>query len=113
MKKFLLILALLCFMKAKSQEAQPPKAAIKPKELITHGHKRIDNYYWLNERENPEVIAYLKAENDYLEKMLAPSKQLREKLFEEMKARIKEDDESLPYKMDGYFYYSFKFHSIL
>jgi hypothetical protein len=47
-------------MKAKSQETQPPK------ELIIHGHKRIDNYYWLNERENPEVIAYLKAENDYL-----------------------------------------------
>jgi oligopeptidase B len=106
MKKFLLILALLCFMKAKSQTPIAPKAAIKPKELITHGHKRIDNYYWLNERENPEVIAYLKAENDYLEKMLAPSKQLREKLFEEMKARIKEDDESLPYKMDGYFYYT-------
>jgi oligopeptidase B len=95
-------------MKAKSQNLQPvpPKAAIKPKELITHGHKRIDNYYWLNERENPEVIAYLKAENEYLEQMLAPSKVLREKLFEEIKSRIKEDDESLPYKYKGYYYYT-------
>ncbi|MFN3315711.1 MAG: S9 family peptidase, partial [Raineya sp.] len=106
MKKFFLIIALFGCMKAKSQEPTPPKAAIKPKELITHGHKRLDNYYWLNERENPEVIDYLKAENEYLEKMLAPSKKLQEKLFEEMKARIKEDDESLPYKMDGYFYYT-------
>ncbi len=109
MKRIGLILLLCICMKAKSQNPQqplPPKAAVKPKELITHGHKRIDNYYWLNERENPEVIAYLKAENEYLEKMLAPSKNLREKLFEEMKARIKEDDESLPYKMDGYFYYT-------
>ncbi|PKQ70960.1 S9 family peptidase [Raineya orbicola] len=108
MKHISLVFLLCIFMKAKSQNLQPiaPKAAIKPKELITHGHKRIDNYYWLNERENPEVIAYLKAENEYLEQMLAPSKVLREKLFEEIKGRIKEDDESLPYKYKGYYYYT-------
>jgi len=105
MKKLLFIIALFSFMKAKSQTT-PPKATIKPKELITHGHKRIDNYYWLNERENPEVIDYLKAENAYLEKMMSPSKKLQDKLFDEMKARIKEDDESLPYKSNGYFYYT-------
>lgn len=95
-------------MNAHSQQTQPvpPKATIKPKELITHGHKRVDNYYWLNERDNPEVIAYLKAENEYLEQMLAPSKALREKLFEEIKSRIKEDDQSLPYKYKGYYYYT-------
>ncbi|MDW8296268.1 MAG: S9 family peptidase [Raineya sp.] len=106
MKRVVSILICLYAMNAESQQIVPPKAAIKPKELITHGHKRIDNYYWLNERENPEVIAYLKAENEYLEQMLAPSKNLREKLFEEIKSRIKEDDQSVPYKYKGYFYYT-------
>jgi len=105
MKKVFLILALFTFMKAKSQQT-PPKATVKPKELVTHGHKRIDNYYWLNDRENPEVIDYLKAENAYTEKMMSPSKKLQDRLFDEMKARIKEDDESLPYKSNGYFYYT-------
>ncbi|GAB4014792.1 oligopeptidase B [Spirosoma koreense] len=84
----------------------PPKAAVKPKELITNGHKRIDNYYYLNERENPEVINYLKAENAYLDQVLAPVKDLQAKLFEEMKGRIKQQDESVPYKEGEYYYYS-------
>ncbi|WP_020597114.1 prolyl oligopeptidase family serine peptidase [Spirosoma panaciterrae] len=83
-----------------------PKATIKPKELNTNGHKRIDNYYYLNERENPEVIAYLNAENAYLEQVLTPVKDLRKKLFDEMKGRIKEQDESVPYKEGNYYYYS-------
>jgi oligopeptidase B len=83
-----------------------PKAAIKPKKLITHGHTRIDNYYYLNERENPEVIKYLNAENAYLEQVLAPVKSLREKLFEELKGRIKQQDESVPYKEGAYYYYT-------
>ncbi|GAB3503286.1 oligopeptidase B [Spirosoma knui] len=90
-------------------EAQPlkaPKAAIKPKELVIHGDKRIDNYYYLNDRENPEVINYLKAENAYLEQVLAPVKDLQEKLFEEMKGRIKQQDESVPYKEGNYYYYT-------
>ncbi|GAB3555573.1 S9 family peptidase [Spirosoma fluminis] len=90
-------------------EAQPlkaPKAAIKPKELAIHGDKRIDNYYYLNDRENPEVINYLKAENAYLEQVLAPVKDLQEKLFDEMKGRIKQQDESVPYKEGNYYYYT-------
>lgn len=83
-----------------------PTAAIKPTELTTHGHTRIDNYYWLNERENPEVIDYLKAENEHLEQVLAPVKTFREKLFEEMKGRIKQQDESVPYKEGNYYYYT-------
>ncbi|WP_040006499.1 S9 family peptidase [Fibrisoma limi] len=83
-----------------------PKAAIKPKELTIHGQTRIDNYYYLNQRENPEVISYLKAENEYLEQVLAPVKSLREKLFEEMKGRIKQQDESVPYKEGTYYYYT-------
>jgi oligopeptidase B len=89
-----------------AQPITPPKAAIKPKELVINGHKRTDNYYYLNERENPEVIDYLNAENDYLEQVLAPVKNLREKLFEEMKGRIKQQDESVPYKEGAYYYYT-------
>ncbi|MFC5411340.1 S9 family peptidase [Larkinella bovis] len=84
----------------------PPRAAIKPTELTTHGHTRIDNYYWLNDRENPEVLDYLKAENDYLEQVLEPVKAFRETLFEEMKGRIKQQDESVPYKEGSYYYYT-------
>lgn len=84
----------------------PPKAAVKPHELTVHGHTRIDNYYYLNNRENPEVIDYLNAENDYLKQTLAPIQDFREKLFQEMKSRIKEQDESVPYRDESYFYYS-------
>ncbi len=85
---------------------KPPVAKIIPKELTTHGHTRIDNYYWLNERENPEVIAYLEAENQYAESVLAHTKGLQEKLYNEMVGRIKQTDMSVPYRDNGYFYYS-------
>ncbi|WP_259015483.1 S9 family peptidase [Emticicia fluvialis] len=83
----------------------PPVAKPQPKELSVHGHTRIDEYYWLNERENPEVIAYLNAENAYLEQVMAPVKDFEEKLFQEMKSRIQEQDESVPVKEGNYFYY--------
>ncbi|MBA4853662.1 S9 family peptidase [Emticicia sp. BO119] len=82
-----------------------PIAKIQTKELSIHGHTRIDNYYWLNERENPEVLAYLNAENDYLAQVMAPVKPFEEKLFQEMKSRIKEQDESVPVKDGNYYYY--------
>ncbi|MCF6279624.1 MAG: S9 family peptidase [Flavobacteriaceae bacterium] len=81
-----------------------PRATKKPKELKIHNDTRIDDYYWLNERKNPEVIDYLNAENAYFEQMTAHTKKFQEDLFEEMKGRIKEDDESVPYKRNGYFY---------
>ena len=77
-----------------------------PMPLEKHGHTRIDDYYWLRERENPEVIAFLEAENDLAEKEMAHVKALEEKLFEEIKARFKQTDMSVPYKRDGYFYYT-------
>ncbi|MCA9946786.1 MAG: S9 family peptidase, partial [Anaerolineales bacterium] len=83
----------------------PPIAAIKPKELTLHGHTRIDNYFWLRERENPEVIAYLEAENAYTEKMMAHTKPLQEELYAEMVGRIQETDSSAPVKKGDYFYY--------
>ncbi len=82
----------------------PPSAAQQPKELTIHGDTRIDEYYWLNERENPEVISYLEAENKYLDTMMSHTKDLQERLFEELKGRIKEDDQSVPYRDNGYYY---------
>lgn len=85
----------------------PPHPAQKPKELISaSGDKRIDEYYWLNERDNPAVKAYLESENKYADSVMAPVSALREQLFAEMKARIKEDDSSVPYLKNGYWYYS-------
>lgn len=81
-----------------------PKAKKIEKRLEMHGDVRIDNYYWLNNRENPEVIDYLNAENAYYEAKTAHIKQFQEDLFEEMKSRIKEDDESVPYKKKNYYY---------
>ena len=75
------------------------------KKLTIHGDTRIDNYYWLNERENPNVINYLKAENDYTNKKLAHTKGLQETIFDEIVSRIKGKDSSVPYKDNGYWYY--------
>ncbi|MEZ4857855.1 MAG: S9 family peptidase [Flavobacteriaceae bacterium] len=85
-------------------EITPPKAEKKPKHLEIHGDVRIDDYYWLNDRENEEVIDYLERENDYYNQMTAHTKTLKNSLFEEMKARIKEDDASVPYFYNGYYY---------
>lgn len=81
-----------------------PIAPIKPKSLEKHGDIRIDNYFWLNDRENPEVIDYLNAENDYYNKATDHTKNFQTDLFDEMKSRIKEDDESVPYLYNGYYY---------
>ncbi|RFS19865.1 S9 family peptidase [Chitinophaga silvatica] len=88
------------------ENIQPPIAEKIPKELTIHGDTRIDNYYWLNDRENPKVIDYLKAENAYLDTIMAPQKKLRTQLYDEMKSRIKETDMSVPYLKNGYYYYT-------
>ncbi len=108
------ILSCLCVIfvtyptKAKAQnmpeKLQPPVAKIVPKKLEKFADVRIDNYFWLNDRENPEVIDYLNQENTYYEKMTAHTKGFQKELFEEMKSRIKEDDESVPYLYSGYYY---------
>lgn len=86
------------------RELKVPSAKKIGKPLIKHNDVRIDDYYWLNERENPEVIAYLERENAYYEDMTAHTKELKDNLFQEMKSRIKEDDSSVPYKFNGYWY---------
>lgn len=81
-----------------------PKADKITKNLEMHDDLRVDNYYWLNDRDNEEVIDYLERENDYYNKMTAHTKDFQKDLFEEMKGRIKEDDESVPYFYNGYYY---------
>lgn len=87
-----------------TEKILPPVAPVKPHKLEMHGDVRIDNYYWLNQREDQEVLDYLTAENEYYQKLTAHTKPLQEALFEEMKSRIKEDDASVPYKYNGYWY---------
>src|SRR5690606_35392561 len=87
-------------------EVAPPRAKTVPHRLETHGHIRVDEYYWLRERDNPEVVAYLEAENAYTEAVMAHTKGLQEALFEEIKGRIKQTDASVPYLEDGYYYYT-------
>jgi oligopeptidase B len=87
------------------KDIQAPTAKKDPKELTMHGDTRIDNYYWLNQREDPEVIAYLEAENAYKDEMMSHLKDFQDDLFEEMKARIKQTDMSVPYFDNGYWYY--------
>ena len=82
----------------------PPSAKKIAKRLEKHGDVRLDEYYWLNDRENPEVIDYLHQEKAYYEELTAHTKTFQEELFKEMKGRIKEDDSSVPYKSNGYWY---------
>lgn len=102
-----LIFAAACNSKETSEKQMniiPPKADKISKNLEMHGDVREDNYYWLNDRENEEVIDYLERENDYYDKMTAHTKTFKADLFEEMKSRIKEEDASVPYLLNGYYY---------
>lgn len=83
----------------------PPIAKIKLKTDKAHGDVRLDPYFWLRDKSNPEVIEYLSAENEYAEKIMASTTTVQQKLFQEMKSRIQETDISVPYKKGEYFYY--------
>jgi oligopeptidase B len=93
------------------QNIAAPVCAKQPKQLTAHGDTRVDDYYWLNSffyktADSNRVVEYLNAENDYLDTMLAETKGLRTTLYNEMKARIKEKDESVPVYKNGYYYYT-------
>src|SRR5439155_24082395 len=75
-------------------------------KLEKHGHTRVDNYYWLRERESADVISYLNKENDRAAKEMAHTRDFEERLFEEIKGRFKQTDMSVPYKRDDYYYYT-------
>jgi len=86
--------------------SQPPIAARRPHVTEHFGLRRVDDYFWLRQRDNPEVIAYLEAENAYAEAMMAHTRPLQEKLYREFLSRIKETDLSVPVRRDDYYYYS-------
>ncbi len=106
--------AVLCFSilgvcHASGQDAprapEPPVARVSPVKLEMHGDVRVDNYYWLKTRTSPEVIQYLEAENAHTDSVMAHTQPLQDLLYREMVGRIKETDDSVPYKMDDYYYY--------
>ena len=84
----------------------PPKPKQIPHETRVHGTVLKDPYFWLRERGNPEVIRHLQAENAYTESVMADTKELQEKLYKEILARIKETDLSVPVRMGDFFYYT-------
>jgi oligopeptidase B len=84
---------------------EPPVAGRIPHVGSIHGHTWTDDYFWLRNREDPAVLAYLEAENRYTDAVMAPTEALREQLFTEMRARIKESDLSVPERIDGWLYY--------
>jgi oligopeptidase B len=84
----------------------PPVAPVLPRVIVTHGETRIDHYYWLRERENPQVLAYLEAENRHTAAVMHHTEQLQERLFQEMRSRIREDDLSVPEPLGRFFYYT-------
>ena len=106
---FVILLGCITFASAQKnndleKNLQAPIAKKIEKKLEKHGDVRIDNYFWMNQREDQEVLDYLNAENAYNDQMTAHTKDFQKKLFLEMKGRIKEDDESVPYKLNGYWY---------
>src|SRR5512134_342680 len=88
-----------------AEPLDPPRAAKRPKTFAKFGDRRVDDYYWLREKANPEVIAHLEAENRYARAVMQPLEGFREKLYGEMLARIQETDESVPYRRHGFWYY--------
>ncbi len=84
--------------------ALPPSAEKKPKDVSVHGDRRIDDYFWLREKENPALVKHLQAENTYTDAVMAPTKPLQEKLYAEMLGRIKETDSAPPGLRRGYWY---------
>jgi oligopeptidase B len=108
--KILIQLLALVFAMTACSDKEPsliePAAEMRPVELELHDNARVDNYFWLRDREDPEVIAYLDAENAHTERTLEPFKGLQNIVFEEIKARLQPDEESPPYRYGDYFYYA-------
>jgi oligopeptidase B len=84
----------------------PPLARREPVEIVLHGDRRVDHYAWLRQKDNPEVIAYLEAENAYADAMLRPTEAFQETLYQEMLGRILQTDLSVPYRLRGYLYFT-------
>jgi oligopeptidase B len=101
-----LIVGVGVLMTCSKADPQPPAAKVIPHELEEHGDVRVDDYYWLRERDNPEVVAYLEAENAYMDEMMLDTEALQIELFEEIKGRIQQTDSSVPARDHGHLYYT-------
>jgi oligopeptidase B len=110
MSKALLSLMLMTTVSVNATPAEttipPPVAKKVPKTDQIHGEKRVDDYFWLRDKPNPDVKAYLEAENAYTDAVMKPTEAFQESLYKEMLARIKETDVNVPYRQGGYFYFS-------
>ena len=84
----------------------PPVAKKIPKEIITHGDKRVDDYFWFREKTNAEVIAYLNEENAYADSVTGPQAPFREVLYQEMLGHLQETDSSAPVRRGDFYYYT-------
>ena len=91
---------------ASALEPKPPVAAREPHLTVTRGDTLRDDYFWMREKVNPDVVRYLEAENAYVDAVMEPTRVLQETLYEEMLGRIQETDEDVPYREGGYYYYS-------
>jgi oligopeptidase B len=89
-----------------SLHAAPPAAKVVPRKMTLNGETRVDNYFWLRDRNDPDTIAYLNAENAYTESVMKPTEALQAKLYAEMRGRIKQSDTSVPVKREGFYYYT-------
>jgi len=103
---FLLLSAVVMLVTCSESEMKPPTAKVVPHELESHGRLRVDDYFWLNDRENPEVIAYLEAENVYADAAMAGTADLQQALFDELEGRIPQTDSTVPVLEGDHLYYS-------
>jgi oligopeptidase B len=106
---FLVVQLSLSFITVKAADTplpKPPVAKKNSKVTEIHGQKLVDNYFWLRQKSNPEVAAYLSAENAYTDAVMKPTEPLQKRLYDEMLSRVKETDVDVPYKEGGYLYYS-------
>jgi oligopeptidase B len=104
-RRIVLLVPVIFLLLAADNAPAPPIAKKVPHETEINGHKMIDNYYWLREKSNPEVRAYLEKENAYTDAVMKPTEPLQKKLYDEMLSRVKETDVEVPYKEGDYFYY--------
>ena len=101
----IIVAAIVTYYLTQKEQIKMPKLKKIPHKIEANSDVRIDDYYWLNDRENPEVIKYLEDENKFTQAKLESTKELQDDLYQEMKGR-KEEDQSLPTKKDDYYYYT-------
>jgi oligopeptidase B len=109
MKKLTSLFFLLCILVSgiyAEQMQAPPVAPKHPKVRDIHGYKTVDDYFWLREKTNPEVMKYLKAEDAYTEMTMKPTEKFQQSLYKEMLSHIKQTDVTVPYRSGGYYYYT-------